>query len=758
MGKWTRRAVLSAGVVGGTGLMVGVSVRPGNPTETAGHLVAGEGESLLHIFLKIDSDNRATAILPHSEMGQGAQTALTQMLAEELDADWNLIQFVEAPAEAAFANYAFGRGYLFKGVEFPDAIVPTVDGLVMKLADSMGMQVTGGSMSIRATGQYCVRAAGASVREMLVKTAAKGWGVPAREIRTEKSKLYHDKSGRSAAYAEFAAAAAQITPSSTPRLKKTSEFSVMGQSKQRLDIPSKVDGTAIFAMDVKRPGMLYAAVRRSPVFGGSLRRIDDREARAMNGVIDVVTLPGSFAEGLVGAYSASDSVAVVADSYWKAEKALNALEIEWNNQGNDTVSSSSIFEQFDRDIAAATDRQTDVALGDANTAFEDARMVLTADYRVPYLAHSCMEPPNATAEVSLDRAEIWIGCQNPLGFRQHIAAQLGMDVESVTLHNHFMGGGFGRKSNADYGVQAALIAQAVGRPVQLVYSRQEDIRQDFYRPAVQSRFKAGLDNSGKLVAWHNTYVDKRDPVEAPLIPYAVTTQDIGHVASPTHVPFGAWRSVDHSQHGFFTESFVDEVAHAAGKDPYEYRAEMLKDNPRLLAVLKRVAAEANWGSPLDAGRGRGISLQESFGSVVGQVIEVTVSGGKTWVDRVVAVIDAGFAVTPDGVKAQVESGIIYGLTAAMYGDITIQNGAVAQSSFADYDAIRMHDAPVIETHIINSGADIGGAGEPGTPGVAPALANAIFDATGKRIRTLPVMNADLRTDSESSPSVAALTR
>jgi isoquinoline 1-oxidoreductase beta subunit len=265
-----------------------------------------------------------------------------------------------------------------------------------------------------------------------------------------------------------------------------------------------------------------------------------------------------------------------------------------------------------------------------------------------------------------------------------------------------------------------------------------------------------LDADGKLIAWQNTYVEKHEPIEAPLIPYSVTSQDIGHVASPTHVPFGAWRSVDHSQHGFFTESFIDEAAHAAGRDPFEFRVEMLKDKPRLLAALKRVAKEADWTRPLEEGRGRGISLQESFGSIVAQVVEVTVSNGKTWVDRVVSVIDAGYAVSPDGTKAQIESGVIYGLSAAMYGEITIENGAVAQSSFSDYDAIRMHDSPVMETHIINSGAEIGGAGEPGTPGVAPALANAIFDATGKRIRTLPIMNADLRSDSEATPAVAAV--
>ena len=478
MGKWTRRGVLSAGVLGGTGLVIGIAVRPGNPTETAGHLVTGEGENLLHIYLKIDDQNRATAILPHSEMGQGAQTALTQMLAEELDADWDLMRFEEAPADAEYANMAVGRGYLFKGVDFPDAVVPTVDGLMLNLADAMGMQVTGGSMSIRATGQYFLRAAGASVREMLVKTAAKAWGVPAGEIRTAKACCITMARALSAVFG-VCRRSAEMTPSSTPKLKKTSVFSVIGQSKPRHDIPSKVDGTAMFAMDVKRPGMVYAAVKRTPVAGGSLRRVDDSAARAMKGVIDVVKLGPSSAAGLVGSYSAGDTIAVVADSYWKAEKALAALDIEWNTNGKEQVSSASIFEQFDRDITAGVDRANDVAVGDANAAFDGAATVLTADYRVPYLAHTCMEPPNATAEVTADRAEIWVGCQNPLGFRQHLAANLGLDLEQVTLHNYFMGGGFGRKSNADYALQAAMIARQVGRPVQMVYSRGEDIKQDF---------------------------------------------------------------------------------------------------------------------------------------------------------------------------------------------------------------------------------------------------------------------------------------
>ena len=743
MGKLTRRAFLTAGVVAGGGLVVGVSLRPGNVAQGIGDTIAGEGETLVHVFVKIGSDNVVTAMIPHAEMGQGAQTALSQMLADEMDADWELVRFEEAPAISEYASYAAGRGYLFSGVNFPDIAIPSIDGMMMKVADALHLQGTGGSMSIRVTGQYGMRIAGAATREMLVSAAANEWGVPESQIETENSHLYHRASNREARYADMAVAASEMTPSYTPKLKDSNEFKIMGQSKPRHDIPSKVDGSAQFAMDVQRPGMVYATVRRSPVFGGSIASIDESATRAMKGVIDVVQLPVMGQRVFGGNFTAGDSVAVVAESYWIAKQGIDALKIRWNSGENENVSSESIFDQFDRDISAGTDRKKDVDEGNAAAAFASATRVLEADYRVPYLAHTCMEPLNATVEIRDGQAEVWVGCQNPLGFRHAVATALGMDTESVTVHNHFMGGGFGRKAISDNAIQAALIARQVGRPTQLVWSREEDVRQDFYRPAVQSRFRAALDEAGNLLAWENTYVDKHEPVEAPVIPYRVAARDIGHVSSPTHVPFGAWRSVDHSQHGFFTESFIDEVAVAANKDPFEFRAALLKDKPRHLAVLTKAAKAADWGRPMGEGQGRGISLQECFGSIVAQVVEVTVTDGSPKVDRVVAAVDAGYAISPDGMKAQIESGIVYGLTAALHGEITIEKGAVVQSNFHDYQAVRMSEAPVIETHIINSGEAIGGAGEPGTPGIAPALANAVYDATGVRVRGLPLNRFDL---------------
>lgn len=754
MSKLSRRAFIATGLVAGGGLVVGIAMRPGNQVKDLAAKMGTEGGDLIHTYVRIDSDNTVTAIIPHSEMGQGVQTALGQMLAEELEADWDMVRTEEAPAIGEYASYSAGRRYLFAGIDFPNIAIPTVDGAMMRVADMLNLQITGGSMSVRTTGIMAMRIAGAATREMLQEAAAESWGVPVSEVVAENSYLSHAASQRREPYAAFAAQVAEMTPSQTPSFKDVADYKIVGTHRPRVDIPAKVDGSVQFALDVRRPDMVYATVVRSPVPGGSLVSMDDSAARAIDGVVDVVVIPPASVNNMLGETLSTESVAVVADSYWSANKAIKELELEWSEVGFESVSSEGIFEQFDRDISSATDRQTDLVEGESESAFANAARIIEADYQVPFLAHTCMEPLNATAEVKDGRAEIWVGCQNPLGFRRDIAATLGIDPENVTLHNHAMGGGFGRKARPDYALQAAVLAREVGRPVQLIWSREEDVRQDFYRPAVQSRFRAALDDQDNLLAWENTYTNKNEPIEAPLIPYAVASKDIGYVSSPVHIPFGAWRSVDHSQHGFFTESFIDEVAKAAGKDSYQFRSDLLRDHPRHQAVLKRVADEAQWDRVLPNGRGRGISLQESFGSLVGQVVEVTVIDGAVKVDRVVAVIDPGLAVAPDGIAAQIESGIIYGLTAALHGEITVENGAVAQSNFHDYEAVRMNEAPLIETHIINSGHDIGGAGEPGTPGIGPALANAVFDATGIRIRQLPLKNFNFDFQVEESGDVA----
>lgn len=731
MGKWTRRGLITAGVVAGGALAVGVAIRPGHRVPKLSPLVAGEGEQLINTWVKIGADNIVTAIVPHSEMGQGAQTALAQMLADELDADWNLVRFLEAPAEDEYANYAVGRGFILGGQTFPAFLEETVDGAFLQVTKAIHLQITGGSASVRATGLHGMRMAGAAAREMLATAAAEAWNVPVSEIVTEKSMLSHAASGKSSPYAEFAAAAGANAPPVHPKLKTRDQFRIMGQSVPRIDIPAKVDGSAMFGIDAVVPGMKYAAIQAAPVLGAKLKAVDSTAAKAMPGVHSVVEL--------------DDAVAVVADGWWQANQAVAALSPIWTETPADGASSESIYTAFKQDMEKAVadgKEEEDLSKGDARGTLKSAHRLIEAVYKVPYLAHACMEPMNATAVVADGKCEIWLGSQNPLGTKHAIAGALGLEPDKVTVHNHMMGGGFGRRATDDASLQAALIARSAGVPVKLIWSREEDMRHDHYRPAATSVFRAAFDESGAVVAWENQFVDKHEPKEAPHIPYAVPNQFIHFANSPTHVRFGPWRSVDHSQHGFFTEAFFDEVATAAGKDPFELRRELLADKPRHKTVLELAAEQANWSEKRAAGSGRGIALQESFGSIVATVADVTVNETGVRVNKVVCAVDCGFAVSPDGLAAQMESGILYGLTAALYGEITIDKGAVVQGNFHDYPMVRMNDTPVIEVHIINSGEAMGGGGEPGTPGIAPALANAIFDATGHRIRELPVSRHD----------------
>lgn len=727
MGKWTRRGFITAGVIGGGALIVGVALRPGHRApDLAGFVTEGD-ETLINAWVKIGADNKVTAIVAHSEMGQGAQTALAQMLADELDANWDDVSFMEAPAEDGYANGPIAKGFILGSTPIPTVLIGTVDGAFQFASESMHLQITGGSASIRATGVYGMRVAGAAAREMLLHSAAEEWQVSVTDLTASKGSISHPASGRKESFAYFAPAAGKLTPSNNPRLKTPDEFNIMGHSKPRHDIPAKVDGTAVFGIDAKIDGMKYATVTAAPVFGASVKSFDDDAARQMPGVIDVINL--------------EDAIAVVADGYWQAKQALSRVDIQWTDTDNDRVSSEGIFDQFQADMtreADAGESNTDLEIGDVAASFKNNDKVIKRSYRVPYLAHTCMEPMNALANVSGGKCEIWTGSQNPLGGRHAVAEALGMDVENVTFNNHMMGGGFGRRATPDATIQAAKISRASGHPVKLIWSREEDVQHDHYRPAVLSNFLAVLGEDGKPTAWENQFVDKHEPVEAPHILYDVANQFVHYTDSPTHVPFGPWRSVDHSQHGFFTESFIDELAYEAGSDPYQYRRELLNSKPRHLKVLDLAATEAQWSQELGENRGRGISLQESFGTIVAEVVEVTVENGEVSVDRVVVAVDAGFAVSPDGLTAQMESGVVYGLTAALYGEIAIEDGKVKQGNFDSYRALRMDKMPIIETHIINSLEPWGGAGEPGTPGTAPALANAIFAATGKRIRELPL--------------------
>ena len=743
MGKWTRRAFIGTGIVAGGALVVGVAIRPGNRSATVAPLVGGDNETVVTAWVKIGSDNSVTAIVPHAEMGQGAHSSLAMMLADELDADWSTVRVLEAPAHEEYANHYLAKAFALGEAQIPRALVGTVDGAFLKITQGMDLQITGGSTSVRLTGQHGMRVAGAAAREILLEAAAEAWNVPVTELSAADSAISHAPSQRSAPYAEFAAAAAQLTPPYRPRLKEPAEFTVMGRSLPRLDIPEKVDGSAKFGIDAVLPDMKYAAIKASPVFGGEVANYDEVARVVLDRGHTIINL--------------GSAIAVVADSYWQAQRTLNSLNIDFDSHGLESVEQGDIFTQFGADMDKAIregEQQTDVRQGDTHIALAGAERVVEAEYRVPYLAHATMEPMNCTAWVHDGVCEAWTSTQNPLGFRAAIAEALGMEKAQVSVTNLYLGGGFGRRSDPDYAIQAARIAAEIDYPVKLIWSREEDTQHDHYRPAVLSRFRGGLDADGRPVAWENQFVDKRDPVEASHIPYAIANQFIHFTDSKTHVPWGPWRSVDHTQHGFFTESFIDELAHAAEADPWEYRRRLLTDHPRELAVLDLAAEKADWRTPLPEGRGRGIALQKSFDSIVAQVVEISVNDGNLSVDRVVCAVDAGFAITPDGLIAQMESGIIYGLTAALYGEITIRRGAVAQSNFHDYKMLRYDESPVIETYIINSGESLGGAGEPGTPAIAPALVNAIFAATGKRIRELPVKNHDLGDSSAEARDTA----
>lgn len=743
MGKWTRRAFITTAVTAGGVVVFGVAIRRGDRSDQVAGLVGSDGDALFDVWLKISPDNTLTAIVPHAEMGQGVHTSLAMMLADELDANWSQVRIEEAPCHKEYANYALARGFSIGDADFPSWLIDSVDGLFFRASQVMALQLTGGSTSVRTTGQIAMRVTGAAARAVLLQAAADEWQVDLEEVYARDSMIYHDASGRDATFAHFAPAAAKLPLPNKPVLKTSGQFRIMGTSPQRRDVPAKVDGTARFGIDTTLPGMKYAAVGAAPVFGGRVASIDNASVQDMPGVRKVIDL--------------GDAVAVVADGYWQARQALEQLAVEFDDGGYGDREQGDIFRQFAADLdesAAQHEEHTDFSSGDAERSLAAADQIVAAEYRVPYLAHATMEPMNCTAWVHDGKCELWLGTQNPLEFAKSAGKAIGLSASNVTVYNQYLGGGFGRRAFSDIAVQAARVAAEVHYPVKLIWSREEDMRHDFYRQASISRFRAGLDATGKPVAWHNHYVNKHEPAEAPHIPYGIDAQLIVYTDSDSHVPWGYWRSVDHSLHAFFTESFIDELAIAAGQDPYTYRRELLANAPRFRAVLDMAAEKAGWGDTVAENFGRGIAVHRSFGSIVAQVADVEIVDGKAIARRVVCVVDPGYAIHPDGLIAQMESGIAYGLTAALYGEISIRRGAVAQSNFHDYKILRIDEAPAIETYIVNGGGPLGGAGEPGTPPIAPAFTNAIYDATGIRIRTLPVSQYDLRPGNLQDQDVA----
>ncbi len=745
-------------------------------------LPAGAGQAAFNGWVKVGADDSVTVIMAKSEMGQGVHTGLAMLLAEELDADWSRVRVEASPVDPIYNNVASVVDALPFHPDDKGALRSGMEWLTGKTVREIGLMMTGGSSSIKDL-WLPMRQAGASARAMLVAAAAAKWAVPAAEVQVNKGVLTH-ASGQSARFGELAAAAAALPLPHKPVLKDPATFKLIGQPLPRLEALRKIDGSARFGIDVLQPGMAYASVMMCPTLGGRVASHDGAAAAALLGVRKVLAFEPQVAGGTGG-------VAVIADQPWQAMKAVKAVTVLWDAGPAAGVSSAALMKEF----AAAIDRDagfTYFSRGDTAAALAGAARTLSAEYSAPYLAHTAMEPINCTVLVGggVDAtATVWASTQVPDITRAVAARTLGIDEEKVDVQVQFLGGGFGRRLDVDFVAQAAVIAQALpGRPVQTIWSREEDVQHDFYRPAAVSRFKAGLDAAGKLVAWHNHSAGQAVAPQImaryaagltgmPLLakgqallgqatrplgylpgmgidktaaegsfdqPYEFPAARIDHTIVTSPLPVGFWRSVGHSHQAFFKESFIDEVAHAAGADPVAFRAALLAQHPRHLLVLQRAAELAGWATPPAAAPdgakvARGVALHQSFGSIVAQVAEVSLAPDKTIrVHRVVAVIDCGLAVNPNLIRQQLESAVVFGLSAALYGTLNIEQGRVQQSNFHDVPALRIDACPSIQTDIIASTAHPEGVGEPGTPPVAPAVANALLVVTGQRLRSLPL--------------------
>ena len=729
--KLNRRKFLLVSAVAGGGVLIGYAATRPSRHRRANDSLASDNERFVTSWIRLQPDNRITVYVPHSEMGQGIHTALGQMAADELDAAWELVDIEQAPATDLFANDAIVKG--FGGELLPPFLMGLVNASALTVARIANLQITGGSSSVRYTGENTIRVAGAAARQMLLQCAADRWGAAVDECTTELSHVHHSASGRSIPYGDLAEAAAELEPPAEPVLKDRSQFTIMGRAISRRDIPPKVDGSAPYGIDAHSEDMLYAALRLAPVFGAKLASVDAREALAQRGVRKVVEL--------------EDGYAVVADNYWRAKQALELVRAEFAPTENDGVSSAELAQRFDGALAEDNGSK-DFESGDADAALEDAQDVFEASYRVPYLAHAAMEPMNCTVHIQGDRADLWTSTQDALGIKGRVAKVAGLSEDDVTFHHSYLGGGFGRRLPFTWNVidHATLIAMEFDVPVKTILTREEDMRQDYYRPAVHSNLKAAFDGEGRVTAWHNRFTGPIQVPGAAHIPYAIPNQSIRVVDVDTHVPIASWRSVDHSQQTFFIESFIDEIAHRGRTNPYQLRMELLQDHPRHRNVLQVAAESAGYGSGLPEGRALGIAVQESFGSIAAQVAEVSIGeDGRPIVHKVTCAMDCGWVVNPDTAEAQIESGIIFGLTAALYGAITIEDGRVVQGNFPDYEMLRMADSPEIVVHLVESGNAPGGLGEPATPPVAAAVANAIYILTGQRVRELPIGDRDFST-------------
>jgi len=750
-----RRFVLSA-LGAGAALLVGWGALP--PRSRLGDtrsLPVDAGEVALNGWIKIAGDGGVLLAMHRSEMGQGVHVALPMLVADELDLPLSAVQLVHAGADKIYGNVSM---FVASLPFHPSSCEPGHESaactagrwVVRKLARELGVQVTGGSSSV-ADSWDVLRLAAATVRAQLVGAAARRWRLPADELVVAGGAVSHS-SGPRAHFGELAKEAA-ATPVSGVEPKAPGRWTLIGRSAARTDSPAKVDGSATFGIDVRLPGMLHAAIRHCPMLGGAPGRADVDALLREPGVVRVVQL-ASYAGSTAG-------FAVVAQSHWQAERAARSLRVDWQAPPVPLADSAAIVDRLERE-AARDGGFVFHRRGDVEGAEAAAARVHRAVYRAPFLAHATMEPINCTARVKDGKVDVWVSTQVP-GFAREIAARVaGVAPEAVSVHVPFLGGGFGRRLEVDAVAQAVRVALETGeRPVQLVWSREEDTRHDYYRPAAVALLTAALDPRGEPLglriasaadAITPRWIERNlpwlaGPIDLPDkttseglfdLPYGIANQRMSHAATTSGVPVGYWRSVGHSHNAFFSESFIDELAHAARRDPVAFRLGLLSAMPRHAEVLGVAAREAGWGSALDASRARGVALHESFGSIVAQVAEVSLVAGRPRVHRVVCAIDCGVAVNPGIVAQQMESAVVFGLTAALHGRIDIEAGAVRQSNFHDYPLLTVAETPHIETHIVASTRAPAGAGEPGTPPIAPAVANAIHALTGKRLRELPL--------------------
>jgi isoquinoline 1-oxidoreductase subunit beta len=726
--RFSRRTFLkfsaTVGVAAGGGLLLGFSlpaVSQGQEQEQspAGKSVIGgdasepgpAGVFAPNAFIQIDNTGKVTLVIPKVEMGQGIYTSIPMLIAEELEVSLDTVTLDHAPPNEQL---------------FKDPL--------------LGGQLTGGSTSIRYAWDP-MRQAGATARVLLISAAAQQWQVDPASCHAQAGQVVHAASNRSIGYGQLVDAAAKLPVPQNVPLKDPKDFKIIGTSVKRLDSPEKVDGTAVFGLDVRVPDMVYAAIATSPVFGGTLSSVDDTSARKIPGVRQVV--------------KADNAVAVIGDHTWAAKRGLAALAITWNEGAGANLSMKQIVD----DLASAADHGTGAVArkdGDVTKGFSDAKTRVDAVYQQPFLAHATMEPVNCTVHVRPDGCDIWLGTQVPTRIVDTAVQITGLPAEKITVHNHLLGGGFGRRLEFDMATQALKIGKQLGTPVKVVWTREEDIQHDMYRPYYYDKISAGLDANGKPIAWQHRIVGSSimarfappafqhgidpDAVEvATDLPYDLPNQLIDYVRQePRTVPTAFWRGVGPTRSTFVVESFIDELAAQAKVDPVKYRRDLLGKTPRALNVLDTATQAAGWGSTVPKGQGRGVSVMHAFGSFFAMVVDLMVDQGEVTVNRVVCAVDCGMTVNPNTIEAQVQGGIIFGITAALYSEITIKDGRVEQNNFTDYRMLRIDQTPPIEVHIVKSTEAPGGIGEPGTAALAPALTNAIYAATGKRLRQLPV--------------------